>query len=223
MRPLIKICGITNLIDAKISLNNGADHIGLINIKESPRFVTEIQITEIINELNNQEKSKVVLLTDLSNDDEIIRLASSSNIKILQLYSKNIKRESLMKIRSLGFKVFLPFLIESKDDLEEINIYKGFADLFILDNKPRLRGQLGGSGELLDWAIFKFISEALDAPLGLAGGLNPDNIIEAIRYCKPYLVDASSGLESKPAYKSLSKIKGFVEAVYRASQEDLVV
>lgn len=223
MKPLIKICGITNLIDAKNSLNNGSDYIGLINIRESYRYVSELEISQLVLQLNNQEKNKVVLLTDLSNVDEIIRLASSSNLKIIQPYSKNLKREALMKMRSLGFQIFMPFLVESSEDIEEINLYKGFVDLLILDNKPKISNQLGGSGESFDWNIYKKIAASTDIPLGLAGGLSPENIVEAIKFCKPYLVDASSKLESSPGLKSLEKLKSFINKVNETSQEDLKV
>ena len=122
MRPKIKICGITNLIDAKNALNLGADYIGFININRSSRFITTEEIEDILKSFTDAEKQKVVLLTDINSIDTLINISSRLEIKILQPYG-SLSNNDLHRLRLLGYKIFKPINIATEDDLDQIEEY----------------------------------------------------------------------------------------------------
>ena len=212
MRPKVKICGITNLIDAKNALNLGADFIGFNNIDYSPRFLKINEIEEISRELSDSERSKSVLLTQEESIDGIVSNCAKAGFKIIQPYA-NISSSDLNKLRSLGYKIFKPLRVANYESLDEIEAYENAADLVILDTKSNDPELLGGTGKVFDWDIFNKAKEDYQLDFALAGGLSPENISEAIRVTQPYMVDLSSGVESKPGIKSLSKLKDLFNAI----------
>lgn len=216
VKPKIKICGITNIIDAKNCLNLGADYIGFINIEMSPRYITITDLEDICKSLTDQEKQKSVLLTKENSVDSIINTSSRLGFKVIQPYA-NLSINDLSKLRLLGYKIFKPFRVASADDLDDLEEYKNCSDLIILDTKTDDPELLGGTGECFDHNIFIKAKEILNHNLGLSGGLTPENVSEAIEMTEPYLVDASSGIESRPGQKSLDKLKAFIKAVNHTS------
>lgn len=215
-RPKIKICGITNLIDAKNALNLGADYIGFINIEYSLRYLPEADIKVITKDLTEEELEKTVLLTDSESTDEIIQTSSHLGIKTLQLYS-NLSNSEISTLKSLGYTIFKPISIDLEDDIDEIDYFKNYVHLMILDTKSKENEAAGGTGRVFNWDIYNKAKEHYhDVNLALAGGLNPDNIMDAISKTNPYMLDISSGLESKPRIKSLEKMKALFDLVQAA-------
>lgn len=206
MSVKIKICGITNLIDAKNALNLGADYIGFINISSSPRHITTQEIGEIFECLTNEERKKIVLLTDTGSVDTLVNICSDFNIKNIQPYG-SLSVNDLNRLKLLGYRIFKPLHVETDDDISQINNYQGLADLMVLDTKSSDPELLGGTGEVFDWDIFLRAKQNTKINLALAGGLDLSNIEEAIKRCNPFMIDLSSGLESKPGIKSISKMK----------------
>ncbi|MDD9897484.1 MAG: phosphoribosylanthranilate isomerase [Candidatus Melainabacteria bacterium] len=206
MRPLVKVCGITNLIDAKNALNLGADYIGFINIHSSARFVTSQEIEDIVSQLSEDERAKVVLLTDISSVDALVNFANSIPAKIIQPYG-SFAVADLSQLKDLGYRIFQPLHVSSEDDLTAIDNYQNLVDFIILDTKPTEQGQLGGTGEAFDWSLFNQAKERAKSKLALAGGLKAENIEAAIKTCGPEMIDLSSGLESRAGQKSLDKLK----------------
>ncbi len=204
MKPKIKICGLTNLIDAKNALNLGADFIGFVNIITSPRFVSVDELEKISLQLTDSERSKAVMLADTNSEEETLNITARLGFKIIQNYS-DLKATEINKLRLLGYKIFKPLRVADEDDIAHIDDFRELCDLIILDTK--IDNRLGGTGETFDWLLFDKAKRLTTIPLGLAGGLNPENIAEAISLTKPYLVDISSSLESKPGIKSLEKMK----------------
>jgi phosphoribosylanthranilate isomerase len=204
MKPKIKICGLTNLIDAKNALNLGADFIGFINIISSPRFVSIQDLELISSQLTIDERSRSVLVLDSRSEEDLINLSSRLGFKIVQNYS-DLKLAEINKLKLLGYKIFKPLRVAEEEDIAHVDDAKDLCDLMILDTK--LDNALGGTGQSFDWLLFDKAKRLTSIPLGLAGGLNSSNIVEAIALTKPYLVDISSSLESKPGIKSLDKMK----------------
>ncbi len=203
-KPQVKICGITNLIDAKNALSLGADYIGFISINTSPRFITIDQIHEIANDLTEEEKAKCVLVTDENIIDQIVSDCSYLGFKYVQPYGDH----QLKDLRSLSLfelNILKPLGVKTSEDIKDIGSYSDFVRLLILDTKTSEK--LGGTGKSFDWDIFNEAKSLTKVKLGLAGGLNPDNIAEAITKTKADLLDLSSGLESKPGIKSFEKMK----------------
>lgn len=213
MKPRIKICGITNLIDAKNALNLGADYIGLNNISSSKRYISCREIDEITAHFNHEEREKLVLLTDFDAADSLISLASNLQINIIQPYA-TLSTKDLVSMKSLGFQIFMPRAVASEDDIRDLDSYKLAVNMVILDSKSDT--ELGGTGKSFDHQLFLRARDYTDIKLALAGGLNPDNIADATRLCQPYMVDVSSGIESKPGIKSLTKMRKFIEAARSA-------
>jgi phosphoribosylanthranilate isomerase len=218
MKPKIKICGITNLIDAKNALNLGADYIGFININRSSRFITTEEIEEILKSFSDEEKQKVVLLTDINSIDTVINISSRLGIKILQPYG-SLSNNDLHRLRLLGYKIFKPINVASEDDLDQIEEYLDCTDVIILDTKITDAAILGGTGLCFDWDLYIQAKTLTKLPLGLAGGINIENLEEALLKCKPAMIDISSGLETSPGLKSLEKMKSLFALV---SSLDLV-
>lgn len=206
MKPRIKICGITNLIDAKNALNLGADYIGFININRSSRFITTEEIEDILKSFTDAEKQKVVLLTDINSIDTLINISSRLGIKILQPYG-SLSNNDLHRLRLLGYKIFKPINVATEDDLDQIEEYLDCADVIILDTKITDAAILGGTGLRFDWDLYVKAKSLTKVDLGLAGGINTENLEEALMKCKPVMIDISSGLETSPGLKSLEKMK----------------
>lgn len=203
-KPKVKICGITNLIDAKNALGLGADYIGFVSVVGSPRFVSIDQIKEISEQLTPEEKLKCVLLSDTDSIDQIVADCSALEFHIVQPYGNH----KLKDLRSLGLfevEVFMPVGVSNDKDIDDLKSYKDYASLIVLDNKKN--NQIGGTGESFDWSLFNKAKSLTELNLALAGGLSPDNILTAVEETDPYMIDLSSGLESQPGIKSLDKMK----------------
>lgn len=207
MSTKIKICGITNLIDAKNALNLGADFIGFINIKSSPRYLELEDITKITDQLSEEERFKAVLLSEETSLDKLINHASRVGVKHIQFYSSFSLRD-LRSLKSLGFNLFKPIPVRTEEDIADFDYYKGYIDMIILDTKSN--DVLGGTGKTFDWSLYTKAQTTTEVRLGLAGGLKPNNISDA-KLLEPYLIDISSGVEERAGIKSLDKLKAIFE------------
>lgn len=205
-KPKVKICGITNIIDAKNALALGADYIGFNNLKSSPRFLTLDQINEIAQDFSNDEKAKSVLLTDEPNIDEINNDCSLLGFKKVQPYG-SYKINDLRALKLFEIEVFMPIRVSSEEDLKGLDNYRDFASVVILDAKSKDPEKLGGTGETFDWNLFGKAKTMTKVCLALAGGLNVDNVKDAISQTDPHMIDISSGLENKLGEKSFDKMK----------------
>ncbi len=197
------------MIDAKNALNLGADYIGLNNISSSKRYISCKEIDDITAHFNHEEREKLVLLTDFDAGDSLISLASNLQINIIQPYA-TLSTKDLVSMKSLGFQIFMPRAVASEDDLRDLDSYRQAVNLVILDSKHD--AELGGTGKAFDHDLFIKARSFTDIKLALAGGLKPENVAEAVAKCQPYMVDVSSGIESKPGIKSLTKMRDFINA-----------
>jgi len=218
MKPKVKICGVTNLIDAKNALNLGAHYIGFVNIEGSLRFVSLSEIVEVAKGLSNEERLRSVLLTVEDSADNLIKQLAELGFKTVQIYG-NLSKSDLSKLKLLSYRIIKPFQIENEDSLGEMKEFRDLADVILLDSKSKNPFQMGGTGHSFDWQIFLKAKKLLgETNLALAGGLNPENIQEALNIANPYMVDVSSGLESRPGIKSLEKMKDFFDKIKLVDQ-----
>lgn len=175
--------------------------------------------------------SQIVLITYFSKHEEILDAVQRTGITSLQLHGPISKVEiekarsaepKLMLIKSLPVAIDIPIEEARKESLSELKDYEEHVDCFITDTKTTVNGELrfGATGVAHPWAISEAIVRASKKPVIIAGGLNPENIAEAIGACKPYGVDVHSGVEDKdsasvPALrlKSTSLIEAFNRAV----------
>ncbi|WP_243369408.1 phosphoribosylanthranilate isomerase [Microvirga solisilvae] len=214
MDNLIKICGLSTPETLEAALEAGADMVGFVRFPKSPRHVT----LDLGHRLSLQAKGRaqrVVLFVDPS-DEDIAQAVEAINPDLIQLHGSE-SPERVAEIRSMaGRPVMKAFGIAEKSDLQALTPYAETSEHLLLDAKPprTAQGLPGGNGVSFDWKLLNGLDPAL--PIMLSGGLNPDNVAEAIRLTKPKAVDVSSGVESSPGLKDAAKIKAFVQAARTA-------
>jgi phosphoribosylanthranilate isomerase len=204
----VKICGITNLRDARQAFKAGADFIGFNFYPRSPRYVTPRTVRRILGRLPKKVTSVGVFVNERK--DEMLRIARQVGLDYLQLHGE----ESPMTIAHLARTVPVIKAVRVRDSFRAAKLtrYK-HASAFLLDGFDRRRH--GGSGKTFRWNMALRAKRA--GRIFLAGGLTPENVSAAIRSAKPYAVDVCSGVETKPGKKDPALVVNFIRAV-RTSQ-----
>ena len=207
----VKICANRNIEDAKISINAGADVIGILVGQEhnSNDFVDKYTAKKITDFAKN--KCEVALVTHITNAKDIIKLTKYIRNNIIQLHS-DINELEVEKIAKELPKVKLVRLIHISSDGEICTDYKSmkYADFYLLDSFNLKTNQVGGTGLTHDWNKSRELIELLDKPTFLAGGLNPDNVELAIKLAEPYGVDVNSGCKNSSGIKDKKKVESFI-------------
>ncbi len=199
---LIKVCGITNAQDALAAAEAGADAIGLI-FAPSPRLIPVDEAQEISDALpENILKVGVFVNAAL---EEVLRVAREVGLDYVQLHGDE-GPEIVSALRDGGVRVIKALRVRDASSLEDLTRYR--ADLYLLDaysEKAR-----GGTGERFDWNLAKTLIGRDN--IVVSGGLNPDNVAEAIRVFEPFGVDASSSLEDSPGEKNDERVRRYISA-----------
>lgn len=195
----IKICGITNFEDAITAVKLGADFIGFV-FAPSPRRITPETARAIISQLSDEVVTVGVFTAESAG--QVKGIADYCRLGWLQFHGD----EPPDYCRLFSQKVIKAVRVRDRDSLKSLTDYK--VDAFLLDTYRE--DKFGGTGEVFDWKI------ALEAKrygqIFLSGGLDPENVAEAIKMARPYGVDVSSGIESKPGKKDIDKMRAFIEA-----------
>lgn len=202
----IKICGITQPQQGKAIASLGATALGFICVPSSPRHVTVEQIRAVIEQL--PEKIDKIGVFANSTALEITQTVVNSGLTGVQLHGDE-SPEFAMQLRQLlpNVEILKALRIRSFEDIDTAATYTTTADTLLLDAyDPQ---QLGGTGTTLDWAMLQQFSPS--CPWFLAGGLNPDNIVEALTHVSPSGIDLSSGVERAPGDKNLDKVAKLFE------------
>lgn len=199
----IKICGITNKIDALAAAELGVDMLGFVFYAKSKRYVDPKVAEDIINELPASIR-KVGVFVD-EDRDAVLKIAQDTFIDTLQFHGDETP-EYCSSFKD-GYKVIKAFRLKDKGDLKRINDYD--TDFFLFDTYKR--DSIGGTGETFDWKILKDFE--ILKPMILSGGLNPQNVAGAIKEVAPFGVDVSTGVEESAGKKNLELMKKFVENV----------
>lgn len=201
-RTRVKICGITRPGDGRCAAALGADAIGLVFFKNSPRHVSAARAGEIAAALD--PFVTVVGLFVNAAPADIEQVLGNVPLSLLQFHgqesNEDCNRFGLPFIKSIAMRpgIQIPERMAAYPD----------ARGFLLDAwQPQIHG---GGGEPFDW---QQIPADLQSPFILAGGLDPENVARAIRQLRPYAVDVSSGVESAPGIKSADKISAFMNGV----------
>ncbi len=197
----IKICGITNLDDAMTAVEAGVDALGFVFVPDTPRHIHVELATHIIERL-----PPFITAVGLFVDDDSARIqaiADQCRLDIVQLHGN----ESPQFCRVLNRKIIKAIRIGSASSLSHLSDYS--VNGFLLDTY--VVGKMGGTGKVFDW---KLASKAKKyGRIILAGGLNSDNVADAVHLVKPYGVDVSSGVEATPGKKDSNKVRKFIESV----------
>lgn len=202
----IKICGITNLDDALLAIEYGADALGFIFYAQSRRAITAEKAKGIIDKLPPLTLKIGVFVDE---KPEIIRdTMNMCRLDGVQLHGSETP-EFCRLFRRRVIKSFKP---ESDQHIEGIGDYD--VDAFLLDSyHPDMAG---GTGTTFDWEL-AVAAKMFGKPVILSGGLNPENVADAVRLVTPYAIDVASGVESFPGKKDPEKLKNFIEQARWAS------
>jgi phosphoribosylanthranilate isomerase len=214
IRPMtkVKICGITNLEDARAAVWFGADAVGFLVGQvhySTSRFLAPAQVAEIVAGL--PPFCSAVVVTHLSRPEEIIPVLKVANVTTLQLHGDTTPQEAVEVKKQLPFlKAYKVVHVFDASTIEEAKRYIGFVDGIILDTAIKTTGQVGGTGQTHDWRVSQEVVRSTTLPVILAGGLNPENIVEAIGVVQPYGVDVNSGVSNPDGTKDLQKLREFI-------------
>jgi phosphoribosylanthranilate isomerase len=201
----IKICGITNATDAQLASKLGADALGFNFCPESPRFVARERVRAIVASLPPFVTAVAVFVD--AHPEFMSETCDFCGIRTVQLHGDEAPG-IVGKLRA--YKIIKAFQVRSERDTAQIRRYD--VDAFLLD--AYVAGKRGGTGTSFNWDLAK--SVACVVPILLAGGLNPENVGQAIRTVKPYGVDVCSGVESEPGKKDRRLLRQFIEEARKA-------
>ncbi|MBI5639398.1 MAG: phosphoribosylanthranilate isomerase [Nitrospirae bacterium] len=205
----VKICGITNPEDAHAAADFGADALGFVFYKGSPRYIAPGDAASIIRTLPPFISAVGVFVDESA--ERIEQAVSLSGIGLIQLHG-----DEPPDACRLTRRVIKAIRVKSLESLTPLKGYKDFVTAFLLDTyDPNM---LGGTGKIFNWDI------AMEAKqfgeIILAGGLNAENIADAVRRVRPYAVDISSGVEMHKGKKDHDKMRLFIERAKTAAMID---
>ena len=212
----VKICGITNTLDALAAAGAGADAVGLNFYPESPRFIEPEPAGEITGVLP-AGVMKVGLFVNAT-AEEICRTFDRLGLDLIQLHGDEppeflptLGRRPVMKAFRLGQAGLKPV----EDYLAECRRLECVPEMVLVD--AYVKGLYGGSGQTADWpALGAYPTDESRPPLVLAGGLTAENVARAIGALRPAAVDTASGVESQPGRKDHALVEQFVTAARAA-------
>lgn len=203
----IKTCGISTREAVDAAIDAGADYVGFVHFEKSPRHVTLEQAAALRSHAGGRIQTALLLVNaepELTGKaleairPDVVQFHGSETPEWLQLVRKYHKVEIW---KALGVK--------DAETLATSRRYIGAADRLLFDAPAQALP--GGTGKSFDWSLLAEFDHQL--PWGLAGGLTPENVSDAIRLTGARLVDTSSGVESAPGVKDVNKIAAFCEAV----------
>ena len=215
----VKICCIANIEEAELAIRFGAYALGLVSeMPSGPGVIPE----EVIKEIADQVPPGIstFLLTSKQNVDEIIEQHRRCGTNTIQLCDRLIKGSHLQIKKALpGIKIVQVIHVSEKESIDEAVESSLSVDAILLDsgNQKLTTKELGGTGRTHDWGISRKIVESVKIPVFLAGGLNPQNVQEAILQVKPFGVDVCSGVRTDSKLDE-EKLKLFFDNVKSSSK-----
>lgn len=208
-RTRIKVCGITTQEDARFAAAAGADGLGFIFVEQSPRLVEPDTVRAITGHLPPfVDRIGVFVDQEMEVVEEIIHYCG---LTLVQLHGA----ETPEYCKKISCKVIKSFAIGSRAESEALAAYADVASGFLLDTYHK--DKAGGTGMTFNWGMVEQVKPP--GPVILAGGLNPENIGEAVLRVKPFAVDVNSGVEYQPGRKDPDKLKLFVNKVRKADEQ----
>jgi phosphoribosylanthranilate isomerase len=220
----VKVCGITNSGDAMKACDLGADFLGFIFVKRTPRAVNKEAVREIVSlvSVESEAPHKPALVGLFKNEDlkKAAETVISCGLDHVQLHGDESPdycaklKDSIWVKGDIRIKVIKVFKV--KEEIMPIGEY-GLddytkADFFVFDTYHPVVA--GGTGEGFDWKVLKQYD--INKPFFIAGGLTPANVLEAVKAVSPYGVDVSSGVEKAPGIKDDKLLKEFIENAKKA-------
>jgi phosphoribosylanthranilate isomerase len=205
----VKICGITRKEDLEAAASAGADAVGfVVGVASSPRNLSLAEAGKLIRQV--PPFVKTVLVTVPASLEELVKTCEAVNADAVQIHGENLQDVGAIRDKLSAKLLIWAVKAGSPDAVGSAAESAKMFDAVILDSF--VQGKHGGTGVVHDWNISRHVKRAVyPKPLILAGGLNPENVAEAVRTVAPYAVDVSSGVECQPGIKDYQKIVKFVK------------
>jgi len=212
MRTKLKICGITDLADARYLAGEGVDYLGFVQHEDSPRYVVPSLVSDMLEWLYGPESVGVFVNKSA---EEVNQVAATAGFDYVQLHGE----ESPETCRAVERPIIKAIRVRhdaSSDQLRAImERYDGLVEHFLLDTHNS--SVWGGTGESFNWRLARELST--DYSIFLAGGIDAGNIERAVKTMRPFAIDLSSGVESAPGVKSFEKVDAFLDAFRSVNKE----
>ncbi|MDK2815070.1 MAG: phosphoribosylanthranilate isomerase [Thermoanaerobacter sp.] len=196
----VKICGLRRKEDIEYANELKPDYVGFVFAK-SKRQVEVEQALYLISFLDKEIKTVGVFVNEPV--ENVLKIAQTLNLDVLQFHGDETQ-DYVDNFKN--FTVWKAIRIKDKEDLEKTKEFR--VNSFVFDTLTKK--EYGGTGKTFNWEVLKGFE--LNVPIILAGGLNENNVEEAIKIVNPYAVDVSSGVETE-GYKDFKKMKSFIEKV----------
>ncbi len=213
MALAIKICGLKTPEALDVALESGADMVGFVFFGKSPRNLA-LATARVLGQQAKGRAAKVALTVN-ANDHTLHAIVDALKPDMLQLHgTEPVERVAVVRSR-FGLPVMKALPIATRADLSPIREYAKVADCLLFDARPSPGDtRPGGLGKTFDWTLLAGLNT--DVPFMLSGGLDPNNVADAIRITRAPGVDVSSGVERAPGEKDHDKIRAFVRAARAA-------
>jgi phosphoribosylanthranilate isomerase len=202
----VKICGITNLADARAALEAGADMLGFVFCESSPRYVPIETAAAMARELPPHAVKVGVFVNPP--EPLVTRAILECGLNLLQFHGD----EPPEFCTQFGLMSVKAFRVRDAESLRLLSRYP--TDAWLLDTF--VPGREGGTGQTFNWEL-AVEAQKLGKPIFLAGGLTPENVADAVARVRPFAVDVSSGVEAAPGRKDPAKVRAFIRAAKSAA------
>ena len=205
----VKICGINSTAAADAAVRAGAEFGGLVFFAKSPRNLTLEQAAPLAARMRGRLRLAALVVDE--SDDALAAIAQRIKPDFFQLHGKETPQRVAEIVTRFGIPAIKALALAEPADLAKAAAYEEMADMFLFDATPAEGAtRPGGHGAAFDWRMLK--GKDIRRPWFLAGGLNPENVAQAIEVSGATRVDVSSGVESAPGVKSDARIVEFVAA-----------
>jgi len=221
-KNFIQVAGVIDFEEAEMLMSENVMFLGFpLRLSVNKEDLSELQAVEIISKINHPFHS--VLITYLNNASEIVNFCEKMNSNIIQLHGE-ITVEELINVKQLepSLTIIKSLVIGEQNNerlFEKMQQMDEYVDAFITDTFNPKTGASGATGLTHDWNISKRICELSGKPVILAGGMNPKNVYEAIKFVKPSGVDVHTGVENSSGRKSRELVKKFMSESKKAFME----
>jgi len=198
----VKICGITNVEDAQMAIELGADALGFNFVPGTPRFLEERYAKEIMSSLRSF-REKIGVFAD-EKRRRVEKISSELGLEVIQFHGNESPQECEYFLGK-GFRVIRALRVKDSSTISMVSEFQNCT--ILLDSF--VRGKLGGTGKKFDWSLVRSLAERKSVIL--SGGLNPSNVKEAVMEISPFGVDVSSGVEREhPRRKDFELVRKFI-------------
>ncbi len=209
----MKICGITNLPDAELAVQLGAWALGMIFYEDSPRRCGEAEAEAIVSALRRRVEMCGVFVNESL--ERVVEQSERVGLTMLQFNGDEGPAFCAAAARASGARVIKAAQVSTAGDVRDLERFH--VDFHLLDARakaPARQALRGGTGDTFDWTLVR--AHGSKVPLIVSGGLNADNVAEAVARTHPYAVDTASGTEAAPGRKDPERLGAFFRAIEQA-------